>query len=241
MHIPAKVTLVTGSAQGIGAHIAEQFQERGDKTHVVWRSDEDRGEALSEQFSHRTHQGDLSTEEVVDSLVEGILEIDGKIDHVVHCIGDYHGASLAETEPSQWRALFESNVMTSILLANAVREPLRESAGTLVFFACAGVASYKARRKCAAYSSTKSALFNFARSLALEEAPHGVRVNTISPGLIPHADAEPSTLDPALHTHVPLGRPGTLEEVARAAIWLSSPESSYVVGQDLSLAGGWLS
>jgi meso-butanediol dehydrogenase/(S,S)-butanediol dehydrogenase/diacetyl reductase len=110
----------------------------------------------------------------------------------------------------------------------------------LVFFSCAGVPNHKARHKCAAYAASKAALFSFARSLALQEAPHGLRVNTISPGLIPHDGAHSSSTDPALQQAVPLGRVGTLDEVAHAALWLSSPGASYAIGVDLAISGGWL-
>lgn len=240
MHIPAPVTLVTGSARGLGFEIAHQFQERGDKVHVVWRSDEERGAALREDYAARTHRCDLSSAEATDELVERLLLIDGKLDHVVHCVGDYHAAALADTEPEDWRALLESNLMTAVHLSHAIREPLRESGGSLVFLVCAGVSSFKARRTCAAYAAAKSALLSFARSLALEEAGFGVRVNTISPGLVPHPDAQPASSDANLHAKTPMERAGTPEEVAQSALWLSSTGSSYALGVDLCVSGGWL-
>lgn len=240
MHIPAPVTLVTGSSRGIGYEIARQFQDRGDKTHVVWRSDEERGAQLGEDFLRRTHRCDLTDGAATEALVERLLEIDGKIDHVVHCVGDYHKASLADTEIEDWRRLFDSNLATAIHLSAALREPMREAGGTLTFFACAGVTRHKGRRQIAAYAAMKSALVVFARSLALEEGPFGVRVNTISPGLIPHAQAHADSLDPKLIEQVPLGRAGSVEEVAAAALWLSSAGCSYATGLDLELAGGWL-
>ncbi len=240
MHIPAPVTLVTGAARGLGAVIANRFQERGDKVHPIWRTSPERGEALREQYDARAHRCDLADAQQAEQLVERILQIDGKIDHVVHGVGDFLDAPLEDTEQGDWRALFESNVMTAVHLCDALREPLRETGGTLVLFGCAGAARAKGRRRTAAYAAAKSALVVYARSLALEEAPHGVRVNTISPGLVPHADADAYTRDAARFASVPLGRAGTPEEVAEVAVWLSSPESSYVVGADLAVAGGWL-
>ncbi|MFT7668914.1 MAG: 3-oxoacyl-[acyl-carrier protein] reductase [Planctomycetota bacterium] len=240
MHIPAPVTLVTGSSRGLGREIANQFQERGDKIHVVWCTDGDRGAELQEDFRGRSHRHDLTEERAAETLVERILQIDGKLDHVVHCVGDYFSANLAETSIADWRHLFESNLATAIQLAGAVRAPLRESGGSLVFFCCAGVEGLRARRSSAAYAAMKTALMVFARSLALEEASHGVRINTISPGLIPHDEAHPDTCNEELYKAVPLGRAGTVEEVAAAALWLSSEGASYAVGVDLQVAGGWL-
>ena len=241
MHIPAPVTLITGSARGIGFELAQQFQDRGDKVHVVWRTDEDRGAELYEQFDARTHRCDLADPEQALLLGERIFQIDGKLDHVVHCVGDYHEAPLEDTEPEDWHALLQSNLMTSVHLMDGLREPMREQGfGSIVFLTCAGVSGYKARRKCAAYAAAKSALHSYARSLAITEAPHGIRVNTIAPGLIPHEDAHAATRDPALQEAVPMGRAGTLDDVAHAAVWLSSPHSSYAVGVELCVSGGWL-
>jgi 3-oxoacyl-[acyl-carrier protein] reductase len=239
MHIPAPVTLVTGSAGGLGAEIAKSFQERGDKVHVVWRRDPRRGALLAEEYRGRTHRADLLQAGAARALVERVLEIDGKLDHVVHCVGDFHSALLEDTCVDEWRALFESNLVSALHLVDALREPMRESGGTLVFFACAGVAAGRARRKIAAYAAAKSALLVLARSLALSEAPFGVRVNTVSPGLVPHSGAHSETRDAGLIAAVPLGRAGTPAEVAAAVLWLSSSQSSYVVGIDLELGGGW--
>jgi len=240
MHVPAPVTLVTGSAQGLGFAIAEGFAQRGDKVHTVWRGEPRRGETLRELYAQRSHHRDLSEEGASAALVERLLEIDGKLDHVVHCIGAFRSASLEETTPADWSALLESNLLGAVRLVDALREPLREGGGTLVLLACAGAGTLRGRRTCAAYAAAKSALLAFARSLALEEAPHGVRVNTISPGLVPHPAASATTRDPRRHERVPLGRAGTLEEIASAALWLSSPASSYAVGLDLCLSGGWM-
>jgi len=239
VHVPAPVSLVTGSAGGLGLAIARRLQERGDKVHVVWRSDPERGAALEEDFRGRIHRCDLARAEAAEALVERVLEIDGKIDHVVHSVGELRVGTLAETEPEDWRALFESNLLTAVHLADALREPMRETGGSWVFLACAGASRLKGRRRIAAYAALKSALLVYARSLALEEAPFGLRVNTISPGLVPHEDAHPDTLRAAEELELPMGRPGRPADVAEAAVWLSSAHASYAVGLDLEVAGGW--
>jgi 3-oxoacyl-[acyl-carrier protein] reductase len=100
--------------------------------------------------------------------------------------------------------------------------------------------SLRARRETAAYAAAKTALLVYARSLALEEASHGVRVNVVSPGLVPHADASEDTRDPERIARVPLGRATTADEVAGVVSWLCSNESALVTGQNVEVAGGWL-
>jgi 3-oxoacyl-[acyl-carrier protein] reductase len=89
-------------------------------------------------------------------------------------------------------------------------------------------------------AAAKSALVVLARSWALEEAPHGVRVNLLSPGFAPHEHASADTLDAGAWKSIPLGRPARLDEVADAVEWLCSERASYVTGANLDLAGGWM-
>ncbi|MBK7645514.1 MAG: SDR family oxidoreductase [Planctomycetes bacterium] len=138
------------------------------------------------------------------------------------------------------RALWENNVGSALAMFDAARPALRRQGGAALFFGTAGLQGMRGRREAAGYSAAKSALLVLVRSWALEEAPHGVRVNMLSPGLIPHEHAAPATSDPGLAARVPMGRTGTPAEVARAAAWLLSPEASYVTGTDLEVAGGWL-
>ena len=144
---------------------------------------------------------------------------------------------------AQLRALFESNVFTAMEMADAARGALRAAAhgegdASMLFFGTAGLAGLGARTKTPAYAAAKSALAVLMRSLAREEAEHGVRVNMISPGLIPHAGAHPSTLDPTLHAKIPLGRAGTPSDVADGVHFLT--HARHITGQDLGIDGGWL-
>jgi NAD(P)-dependent dehydrogenase (short-subunit alcohol dehydrogenase family) len=234
------VALVTGSIRGLGLAVARAFAERGDRTHVVWRGSQARVPASEVEFPGRVHRADLTRGMEARRLVEEVLERDGRLDHVVHCVGAYTSGSLEATGFEGWRAMLESNLETALHLADASRDALRASHGTLVFFGCAGLEGLRGRRQAAAYAAAKSALLVLTRSMALEEASFGVRVNMISPGLVPHEDAHAETSDPALLARVPMGRHGTLEEVAQAALWLSSERSSYTVGVDLPVSGGWL-
>jgi NAD(P)-dependent dehydrogenase (short-subunit alcohol dehydrogenase family) len=108
----------------------------------------------------------------------------------------------------------------------------------MLFFGTAGLAGLGARAKTAAYGAAKSALLVLVRSLAKEEAPHGVRVNMISPGIVPHDGAHASTLDEDLQARIPLGRAGTPEEIAEGVHFLTTARQ--VTGQDLGIDGGWL-
>ena len=240
---PGPVALVTGSARGLGLATAERLREEGFRVHVVWRSSEERLPALEERFEGRVHRADLCEAGAASRLVAAVLAIDGELQHVVHAVGDYAEGSLAETDSESFRALFESNLFSARDMADAAREPLRRAAtaggdASMLFFGTAGLAGLGARTQTATYAAAKSALLVFARSLAKEEAEHGVRVNMISPGLVPHGGAHASTRDPERHAKIPLGRAGTPEEIAAGVYFLIT--ARHTTGQDLGIDGGWL-
>jgi NAD(P)-dependent dehydrogenase (short-subunit alcohol dehydrogenase family) len=234
------VALVSGGVRGLGLATARELAARGLRVHVAWRSSRAAAQALEREFAGRVHQADVERQDEARALVAAVLETDGRLDCLVHAVGVFRAGRLDELEPAALRALWENNVGSALLLFGAARAALRASRGAALFFGTAGLAGLRGRGTAAAYTAAKSALLVLVRSWALEEGPHGLRVNMLSPGLIPHEHAAPATLDPALPARVPLGRAGTLEEVARAAAWLVSPEASYVTGTDLEVAGGWL-
>jgi NAD(P)-dependent dehydrogenase (short-subunit alcohol dehydrogenase family) len=210
------------------------------RVHIGWRSSESAARGLEREFPGRVHRADLEREDEARALVAAVLARDGRLDHLVHAVGDFRSGRLDEIALADLRALWENNVASSVAFFGAARAALRASRGSALFFGTAGLQGMRGRRDAAAYAATKSALLVLVRSWSLEEAPNGMRVNMLSPGLIPHEHAAPSTSDPSLAARVPMGRTGTPAEVARTAVWLLSPEASYVTGTDLEVAGGWL-
>jgi len=237
---PARVALVTGGAQGIGLGVAEELLARGWHVHVNVRSASKRDAAAGTFGEGRVHGGDLVSRDAADALVEAVLAAEGRLDAVVHAVGPYRTARLSETSVDDFRAMYEGNVVTSLQVVEAARAALRESRGAYVFFGVAGMERWRAREVTSAYVAAKAALLVAVRALALEEAPHGVRANMISPGFVPHAEAAPDTVADDLHRKIPVGRPARMSEVAGAAAWLLSEEARHTVGQNLEIAGGWM-
>ena len=234
------VTLVTGSARGLGLAVARLLARRGDRVHVVWRSSSELAQALEVEFPGRVHQADLCDAVAARRTVEAVLARDGRLDHLVHAVGEYVSGPLEGAGATDLRRMLASNVESAFHVLEAARTPLRASRGAVVLFGCAGLETLRARRETALYAAAKSALLVLARSWALEEGPHGVRVNLVSPGVVPHEHAAADTLDAERIARIPLGRAGTPADVAMAVEFLLSARAAHVTGVDLAVTGGWL-
>ena len=234
------VALVTGSARGLGLATARHLRARGEHVHVVWRSEGESARALRDEFGARAHRAARALPRDAEARVRAVLEQDGRLDHAVHAVGEYLSGPLESATPADLRRMLASNVETAFAFFAAVRPALRAARGRAVFFGTSGLAGLRARRATAAYAAAKSALFVLVKSWALEEAPHGLTVNLVSPGHVPHAHAHPDTRDAERLGKIPLGRPGTPEDVARAVAYLCSDEASYTTGTELLVSGGWM-
>ncbi len=235
-----RVVLVAGGVRGLGLAAARALKERGVRVHVCWRSSAADAQDLEAEFEGCLHQADLAGEGGARSLVERVLACEGRLDGLVHSVGDYAVGPIADLTPDQLRALFDSNVMTAWNTVCAARSALREARGSIVFFGTAGLEGLRAKRETAGYAAAKSALVVLARAMAQEEAPHGVRVNVVSPGIVPHADAHGSTLDPAVWAKLPRKEPTPIDDVARTVAWLILDAPPDLSGADVALAGGWM-
>jgi 3-oxoacyl-[acyl-carrier protein] reductase len=235
-----RVALITGGNQGIGMGVARLLHSEGWRVHVTTRQESKRA-ALEETLgAGSVHVGDLTDRGDAARIVGEVVAAEGQLDAVVHSVGPYQTSVLSETAPDVFETMFQGNLMTAVHVVDAAREHLRASAGAYVFFGCSGLERWRARTVTTAYISAKAALLVFMRGLALEEAPHGVRANMISPGFVPHDGAAPDTLSPELQAKIPQGRPAKMEEVAATARWLISEESGHMLGQNLEVSGGWM-
>ncbi|MEM1449297.1 MAG: SDR family oxidoreductase [Planctomycetota bacterium] len=235
-----KVALVTGGDQGIGRGVAEALAEDGWRVHVTYRTPEKGRRAVERLGEERVHEADLVDGAAAARAVEAVIEREGRLDAVVHAVGPYATGPLSETGPETFDAMLRGNLFTAIHVVTAARAHLRAASGAYLFFGCAGLERWRAREVTTAYIAAKAALLVTVRGLALEEAPHGVRANMISPGFVPHEGAAPDTVSTELHERIPIGRAAEMREVTSAARWLLSDDASHVVGQNVEVAGGWM-
>jgi len=233
----AGVALVTGGVRGLGLASARRLAADGARVHVVWRSSADLAQPLRREFA--LHQADVCDPAQCERVVADVLAAEGRLDVLVHAVGEYAVGALESQDAALARRMLSSNVESALATFAAARAALRAARGAAVFFGCSGNDHTRAWRDVALYAAAKTALLVLVRSLAVEEAPHGVRVNMLSPGHVPHAHAADDTNDPELWARIPMGVPGEPRDAAEAVAWLVSPASRYVTGTNLALGGGW--
>ena len=251
VELDCKVALVTGSAQGIGQAIADTLARNGAR--VVYSDlDADRAAAAS-------HAGggclgfalDVGQPDSVVAGVARVLQEFGRVDILINNAGI--GVPAAERKTideyslEAWDALLRIDLTGLFLMSREASRAMKtQKSGRIINIA--SVLGLVPARLQSAYIAAKAGVVNLTKSMALELAPHGVLVNAVAPGStqtqgwqtwIRDAGSEAQDLHAKLMSHIPLGRPGTTQEIADAVLFLAAPESSYITGHVLTVDGGW--
>ncbi len=239
--------LVTGGGTGIGRALARGFAEAGADVAVCGRTQaalDDTAAAIEaagqKALAIRT---DVTQADQVAALVQTILRAWGRLDAACNNAGVNNWAPAAELSETDWDWVYDTNVKGAFLCAQAEgRAMLAAGRGSIINLASISARITNRPQPQAHYNSSKAALVQLSKSLAGEWAPHGVRVNALSPGYTrtEMADA-PRTrqAQPIWNRDTPLGRMAEVEELQGAAVFLASEASSYVTGHDLIVDGGF--
>ena len=243
-----KVALVTGSTQGIGRAIARLFVAEG--ASVVLNSPKDDAHARAIQAelgAERTlyAQADISRREQVDAMVAGTLERFGRIDIIVNNAGVNVFTDPLKTTPEDWQRCLAVDVEGAWNVVQAALPTLLAQGGANIVN-ISSVHGHKIIPGCFPYPVAKHALIGLTRALAIEYAARGIRVNSISPGLIMTESAEAwlaSCPDPEAERKrqeqiLPNRRIGQPEEVAHTALFLASDEARFINAADIVIDGG---
>ena len=242
-----KVAIVTGSSQGIGKAIAVALARNDAR--VVLADVSDSISAVSMDIKTPGSKTlpvkcDVTNRESVENMTKTVLENYGKIDILVNNAGIYPFKPFAEMSEKDWDNVFNVNMKGIFHCTHAVLPTMRrQNYGRIVNISsiAGAIIGYA---NLVHYSATKAGIVGFTRSLALEVARDGIRVNSVAPGVIETATAKAATeaiskeLADQMTAAIPLGRWGTPEEIASAVIFLAGDESSYMTGQCLVVDGG---
>ena len=243
--LDGKIAIVTGSAGGIGLSIAQAFA--GEGAHVVIADvDGAAGELAAAGIvaaggAASAFSCDVSRGQDVSALFRAIAARHGKADVIVNNAGINVRADFRHLTDAEWVQLREVNLDGVVRIARD-GFPLLKASGAGSLVNVASIMGHRGMRQLAAYSATKGAVAALTRALAVEYAPFGIRVNTVSPGFVETALTERVLKNPAIRKALidktPMRRLGTGEDIARAALFFASADSEYVTGAELMVDGG---
>lgn len=240
-----KIALVTGSGGGIGRAVAKLFAEEGAHVYVT---DVD-GEEAVKVAAEITAKGngatamtvDVSKGQDVSALMRTIEQQHRRLDIVVNNAGINVRSDFRNMSDADWVRLREVNLDGVIRIARDAF-PLLKASGRGSLVNMASIMGHRGMRTLAAYGATKGAISALTRGLAVEYATYNIRVNALAPGFIETALTERvlkiKAFSDALLSQTPLGRFGTCEDVAMAALFFASDESAFITGAELAVDGG---
>lgn len=238
--------LITGSDSGIGSAVAIAFAREGADVALSYLpAEEEDAQHVCEVIRQAGRKavplpGDLSDPEYCREVVRRAAEELGGLDAVVNNAGRQIAVEdIADLTDEQWENTFRTNIHAMFRVSQAALEHL-EPGSTIVN--STSVQAYSPSAHLIDYASTKAAINNFTKGLANQLAPKGIRVNSVAPGPIwtplQVSDGQPKEALPHFGKNTPLGRAGQPTELAPAYVFLTSSESSYVIGETLNVNGG---
>ncbi len=245
-----KVALVTGAARSIGKAIADAFAANGA---VVVYSDIDLEEAArSASGSPRASAVHLNVadEAEVESVLDSIVRDKGRLDIVVNNAGVNtmaHRVTIDKFPLEEWRRIFDVDLTGLYLVSKAAARIMKKQRSGRIINISSVVGIVPLRLQCA-FAAAKAGVDQLTKAMAIELGGDGILVNAIAPGstltegtkkLFYAENGQFSASVQKLLDHIPLGRPGTTEEIAAAALFLAAPDSSYINGHVLVVDGGW--
>ena len=237
-----KVVIVTGAGSGIGAATAQRFSSEGAKVVLAGRTLE-KLQAISQPLApERTaiKQTDVSRQQDVKALIAFALEKFGQLDVLVNNAGIYADGDVTEVSEEDWAQVQATNVNGIFYGAREAIPHLAKTGGCIVN--TASVSGLGGDWKMSAYNTSKGAVVNLTRVLAMDFARQGIRVNAVCPSFTftdMTADmAKDQELLEKFYERIPLGRGAQPEEIAAAIAFLASTDASFITGVNLPVDGG---
>ncbi len=240
--VTGKISIVTGASRGIGRGIAERLAAGGATVVCAARGEH----AVATADAIRASGGaaepatlDVTDRASIDALVAGVLERHGRIDVLVNNAGITRDQLMLRMKRDDWDEVLATNLTAAFALVQAVLKPMiRQRSGRIV--SISSVVGQMGNAGQANYAASKAGVIGFSKAVAREVASRSITVNVVAPGLI-ETDMTKAVTDKAQGdwaSQIPLGRIGSVADVASAVCFLASDEASYITGQVLAVNGG---
>ena len=244
-HSPQRVALVTGGARGIGAAISEGLARAGYHVAIGYSSRRETAEKLAESLradgrSISIHQGNVGDPADCKRVVSEVVEAHKSIDVLVNNAGITVDKTVRRMSIEDWHAVLRVNLSGNFYMTKMVLDQMIERGFGRIINISSLVGQTGAVGQ-ANYAASKSGLFGFSKSLALEVALKGVTVNCVAPGAIDTEmlAAVPKPLLEKMIEKIPVRRLGSGKDIARTVLFLADDDAGYITGQVISVNGGW--
>jgi len=243
----SKVAVITGASKGIGAAIAKALATEGAAVVVNYSSSKAEAEKVAKEITALggkaiAVQADMSKQTEIDRLFAETKKAFGRLDILVNNAGIYEFTPLENVTEENFHKQFNLNVLGLLLACQAFAKLFDSAGGNIINIS--SVVSTLAVPNAAVYSGTKGAVDAITRSLAAELGPRGIRVNAIRPGMVEtegthSAGIAESDMRKQVEAQTPLGRIGQPQDIAGAAVFLASADSSWITGETFVISGGY--
>ncbi len=245
--LDGRVALVTGGGRGLGRGMALALAGAGAWTAVASRDERQLAETVALVHAHGGRAlalpCDVAGEGAPARLAAEVVDRLGRLDVLVHAAGNQVRKPALDLSAAEFDAVLAVHLRAAFLLAQAAaRSMVEQGEGGSVVLVGSMTSAWAGLPGVTPYATAKSGLLGLARTLAVEWAPHGIRVNVLAPGFFATEMTRDVADDPgrrAVYARIPMGRTGEPDDLAGAVVFLAAPASAYVTGQVLAVDGGW--
>ena len=232
-----KVILITGAGQktSIGAALAKHLAKQNFALVIHYHSRGQEAQILAKNLPNaKSFKADLSREKEARNLIRQIIKQYGRLDGLIHCSGLYQPKTLDRLTEKEWQEGIQSTVTTCFFTIRAALPYLRKSKqGRIINLGDSSCAKLGPRHLAISYHIGKIGVLLLTQTFAKQEAPHGITVNMISPGIMENS------LDVDQAPPIPAGRLGKFQDIIQAADFLLNEKTQYLTGSNLIVSGGW--
>jgi len=247
--LKGSVALVTGAARGIGRATARTLADNGARVIIADLDEEMAAKTSSEIPGSLALKLDVADDTAVEACLETIKSQLGRVDILINNAGlnTNSRVNIDQFPTKEWDRIMSVDLRGLFLISRAVARLMIEQGGGRIVNISSVMGVVPARLQCA-FTAAKAGVIQLTRSMAIELAPQNILVNCVAPGstltegtekLFYGGETAMSESTKRMLAHVPLGRPGTVDEIAHSILFFVAPESGYITGQTLCVDGGW--